>query len=495
MRAALYVRVSTEEQAQEGQSIAAQLKALREYAAGHGLAVAAEFVDEGASARTSDRPQFQRMIALARQQPRPFDVILVHKTDRFARNREDAVVYKSLLRRECGMEVIAILEPFDDSPTGRLLEGILEVMAEFYSLNLAQEVLKGQRERARQGRSVGPAPIGYAKGPDGRYQPDPATAPLVRWLYATYAAGESGLRLLAAELEREGPGRFGPAAARYRWTPAFVRRILTNPVYTGTYTWFVRDASAGRRARDPSEWVVVENAHPPLVDRETFARVGQLLQSRHGVRRTVAADYLLRGLVRCLDCGGSMIRYACQWQSRGGRRVVPSLLCSAYSHHRRCYRNLVPMAAVEAAVLDRLGVILRAAVRPEQVAAAPQPAAAGGGERDRLQRQLAALAQRQQRLLAAYELGALTLAELQARRDRLLAEQQQVLAQQARLPAPAPPAAADLQAAVRTRLAAILAAATDPDLPLGARRQALAAVVRQVACSRRAGLIRITLQI
>jgi site-specific DNA recombinase len=143
MRAALYVRVSTEEQAQEGLSIDAQLKALQQYCRERQYLIVETFVDAGESARTDKRPGFQRMIAMAKQRPKPFDLILVHKMDRFARNREDSAVYKALLRKELGIDVISKTERFDDTPTGKPTEGITEVFAEFYSANLAHEVLKG----------------------------------------------------------------------------------------------------------------------------------------------------------------------------------------------------------------------------------------------------------------------------------------------------------------------------------------------------------------
>ena len=263
LRAALYARVSTEEQATEGASIAAQRKLLREYAGRGGMSVVAEFVDEGASARSADRPAFQQMVAAARRRPRPFDLILIHKTDRFARNREDAIVYKSLLRRECGVEVVSVAEQFEDSPTGKLLEGIMEVMAEFYSLNLSQEVKKGMREVAGQGKALGRPPFGYAIGDDGRLTVVPEEAAVVRWIFETYLAGATGLAGIVQRLRQDGPDRFGAAAARCRWSPAAVRNILSNPTYVGDLIWNRRDTSRQRCLRAPAEWIVTPPPHPP----------------------------------------------------------------------------------------------------------------------------------------------------------------------------------------------------------------------------------------
>ena len=126
MRVALYVRVSSDKQDVD-LSVAGQLRALREYAARNACKVVEEFVDEAESGRTAHRPVFQRMVRQARFKPPPFESILVWKLSRFARNREDSIIYKSLLRKQ-GVQVVSITEPLEDSPTGRMLEGIIEVL-------------------------------------------------------------------------------------------------------------------------------------------------------------------------------------------------------------------------------------------------------------------------------------------------------------------------------------------------------------------------------
>ncbi|MDO8751701.1 MAG: recombinase family protein, partial [Dehalococcoidia bacterium] len=144
-------------------SISAQLRALREYASKNGYQVVREYVDEAESGRTADRPQFQRMVAEARRPGRPFELLLVWKYSRFARSREDAIVFKSLLKKH-GVRVVSITEPSEDSPTGRLMEAIIESLDEFYSANLAQEVLRGMREAASRGFYVSPyAHYGYRR--------------------------------------------------------------------------------------------------------------------------------------------------------------------------------------------------------------------------------------------------------------------------------------------------------------------------------------------
>ena len=142
-RVALYVRCSTEEQATEGLSIEGQRSVLHAYCKVKGLEIVEEFVDEGRSGRLAGRPEFQRMIATAKGRQRPWDAILVIKWERFARSVEDAAAYKSVLRNRCGVELVAVQQPSEDTATGRLVEGIMDVLAEFYSANsiLVQLVL------------------------------------------------------------------------------------------------------------------------------------------------------------------------------------------------------------------------------------------------------------------------------------------------------------------------------------------------------------------
>src|SRR5438552_18735154 len=125
MNTALYARVSSEKQAEKDLSLPAQLKTLREYALKRNWSIVEEFIDEAESARTADRPAFQRMIAAAKQKDSPFNAILVWKLNRFARNREDSIIYKSLLRKR-GVQIISTNENIDENPTGKLLEGIIE---------------------------------------------------------------------------------------------------------------------------------------------------------------------------------------------------------------------------------------------------------------------------------------------------------------------------------------------------------------------------------
>ena len=151
MFAAAYIRVSSGMQVETGASLPSQLAEIRTYCNKNGLALIEEhiYTDAGESARTDDRPAFQAMISAARQKPSPFGVIVCWENSRFARSREDAITYKALLKR-CGVELRFVKQDFEDTPMGKFMEGIVELVDEWYSKNLAVETRRGLIENARQ---------------------------------------------------------------------------------------------------------------------------------------------------------------------------------------------------------------------------------------------------------------------------------------------------------------------------------------------------------
>ena len=302
--AALYARVSSDRQDVD-LSVSAQLRALRDYAEKNGYLVAREYVDEAESGRVADRPQFQRMLEEAGRTNSPFQEILVWKFSRFTRKREHAVVYKSMLRRR-GIRVVSITEHADDSPTGKLMEAIIESVDEFYSENLAQEVMRGTREAASRGFWVTPhAPYGYkrvfvADGPKKRPKLafDPPADSVVRRIFLL--AGQRKSTLDIAKIFNQ-EGIASPRGTK--WLKTTIHRILTNEVYTGALVW-------GVTAKDKVPPVRVEDAFPALVSREEYNRVVKVMQDNAPARQhpqRTASPYLLSGLAKCAKCRRALI--------------------------------------------------------------------------------------------------------------------------------------------------------------------------------------------
>lgn len=304
--AAVYIRVSTDMQVELSPD--SQLKMIKQYAANNDMIITKEhiYTDDGISGRKAEkRPAFMQMIAVAKTKPKPFDVILVWKFSRFARNREDSIVYKSMLKKECGIDVISVSEPVGEDKTSILIEALLEAMDEYYSLNLAEEVRRGMTEKASRGGINGSAPFGY-RIKDGIFVPDEEKAPIVKMLFEKYLSG-IGTRKLATELNDMG--------VRTTMGNLFDNRnieyILTNCVYTGKLRWNpTGKATASHTYKATDDTIITEGKHKPIVDNDTFEAVQKLIAEnkkkypKHYQQRE--REYFFRGLVRCSSCGATL---------------------------------------------------------------------------------------------------------------------------------------------------------------------------------------------
>ena len=319
--AALYARVSSDRQDVD-LSVAAQMRALRDYADKNDYKIVREFVDEAESGRVMNRPDFKRMIDEAKKGNTPFKAILVWKFSRFTRKREHAVVLKSQLRRQ-GVRVVSITENADDSATGRLMEGIIETIDEYYSENLATEVLRGMREAASRGFWVAPmAPYGYRKvkvqdGPKERpaLEPNPETNGVVKRIF-DLAESRKGMLKIARVLNDE-----GIASPRGKlWNTMSIHNILNNEAYLGTLVW-------GSNAKDGADPVRVEKAFPATVTKAQFDRVNRIMRSRAPKKahpRRVGSTFLLSGLVKCYRCKRAL---SGRYSSRG---TFPYYVCHSF---------------------------------------------------------------------------------------------------------------------------------------------------------------------
>ena len=375
--AALYARVSSDRQDVD-LSVAAQLRALRDHARKNDYMVVREFVDEAESGRIADRPQFRRMIDEASRPQAPFREILGWKFSRFTRKREHAVAFKSLLRRK-GVWVVSITEHADDTPTGKLMEAIIESVDEFYSENLAQEVIRGMREAASRGFWVGSTiPYGYSKvmvkdGAKKRptLEPDPDTSPVIKRIFDLAEAGKG---MLNTTRTLNGEGIASPTGKL--WSKNGVHYILKNEVYTGAMVW-------GNTAKDKAEPVRVEKAFSAIVSKAQFRRVAKLMRSRApkvANPRRVSSSYLLSGLVKCHRCNralsgqdaksGQFAYYVCQSLIKRG-----SGACDSPRLNARRFEELVVGKIDDRQSIRKIAVLVGGGLKPLRIsdkAEAPQ---------------------------------------------------------------------------------------------------------------------------
>jgi DNA invertase Pin-like site-specific DNA recombinase len=436
-----YLRVSTIGQSEKDLSIASQERLIQEYAERHGYQLLRFYRDEGESALSSNRPGFLEMVA-ATKQAAPFEKILVWKFSRFARNREDSIVFKAMLRRRC-IEVVSISEPVDDTPTGKLLEGILETIDEFYSLNLANESLRGMIENARRGfRNGGNAPYGYRLLPvtdergnqKSRLEVDEVEARLVRRMFEMAAQGH-GVKAVAMTLNQDGARTRSGA----RWGSSQVSAILNNEVYLGHTIFNRRDRSRkGKVNRPRSDWVVVKGTHEPIVDERTFAAVQERLASRRTRNSPPArsgSSWLLSGLVSCGQCDA-----AYGISDYGRNKAYRYIQCITYVKKGKeaCPGRRLRVDHLEAAVIERLRGHLLTDENLERMTedlngVTEQMAKRGADRLSRLRRASQEVAKRLQRQYEALEAGAVNMDEvgeriraLQAEREALAKEIEEV---------------------------------------------------------------------
>lgn len=317
-RAAAYVRVSTDEQTEFSPD--AQIKAIQNYCNNNNLILDKEHIykDEGISGRKADkRPGFQEMIKHAKK--KEFDIILVHKFDRFARSREDSVVYKSLLKKECGIKVVSITESIEDDKFSVILEAMLEAMAEYYSLNLSDEVKKGMTEKAERGQWQTYAPFGY-KIENKKLQIIDEQANAVRMLFNEFANG-TGYLQLAKKINALGfRTRFGN-----KFENRNIEYILTNPAYKGYARW--TPTGKVKQCHTSPDTILVRSQHEPIITEEMFDNVQEIIKERKQIHRknfkgiNPQKIHWLNGLVRCSNCGNTLVlnnnRLRCNGYSKG----------------------------------------------------------------------------------------------------------------------------------------------------------------------------------
>jgi len=285
MKGVIYARYSSDSQREE--SIEGQICECKEYAERNGIIILASYVDRAFSAKTDNRPEFQRMMKDSTKGL--FDVAIVWKLDRFARNRYDSAHNKAILRKN-GVKVVSAKEAIAEDSTGILLESLLEGYDEFYSAELSEKVIRGLTENALKRKyNGGGIPVGYIIDENQYFQLDPLTAPIVLEAFTRYAQGAT-IKQVVDWMNEQG-------IQSYRKRPMridCVNRLLRNRRYIGEYKY-----------RD----IVEPDAIPAVVPKDIFDKVQERLSKnkKAPVRfKAVEEQYLLTTKLFCGKCGAYM---------------------------------------------------------------------------------------------------------------------------------------------------------------------------------------------
>lgn len=470
--AAAYIRVSTEEQTEYSPD--AQLRELHDYAASHNMLICKVYSDEGISGRRAEkRPGFMQMISDAKRKDHPFDIVLVHKFDRFARSREDSIVYKSMLKR-AGVEVVSIKEPLTEGAYSGVMEAIYESFAEAYSINLGQEVRKGMTEKALRGEPQTAPPFGY-RLENKMFYPDEKEAPIIRQLFERFVSGE-GCYTLSNWMNSQGYTTHRGS----RFENRTIEYILRNPVYIGMLRWNPKRRS--RRNYSDPDIMIVPGKHEPLIDKATFDAAQSIIAENKALhpyhaRPSNDRNHWLSGIVRCAACGGTLIwskphYLKCNNFARGGCRVsqhiTASVLEKAFisrlqndmlsSEKINC--KIIPIKSTEEASVQRLSA-----------------------ELDRLRN-------KRHRLTDAYLDGAIELHEFKVLQESLdkeiLQKQTQLSEAKSNLPH------IDSSLLLRSAIERVLKKLTDPNRSVAEKYDAASSIVERCTFDKSQMLLRLT---
>ncbi len=337
--AVVYARFSSDNQREE--SIDAQVRACRGYADQHGLTITRIYADRAKTGTNSQRPEFQSMIQDAKA--KKYGVLLIHKFDRFSRDKFDSVLYKRELKR-AGIRIISVSEPLGDSPSDALLETVIEGVAQFHSDNLSLEVMKGMLENAYNCMHTGgKPPLGYDVDPaTKKYVINQREAEAVTLIFDRYVSG-AGYDTIMRELNA---GSYKTKLGK-SFGKNSIHDILVNEKYSGVYVFnraAAKDADGkrnNRKAKSIESVIRIPGGMPAIVDEETFNAVQTKIT---GNKRTPGSykakeNYLLSGLIVCGEClknGLSHTMVGNRVFSGRNKRLYVTYRCSNKDRTNRC---------------------------------------------------------------------------------------------------------------------------------------------------------------
>lgn len=353
-KAALYIRVSTENQLELSPD--SQRKLLVEYAERNNLLVDEEYIfcDGGISGRKAEkRPEFMKMISLAKKKDKPFTKILVWKFSRFARNREESVVYKNMLKKN-KITVISVSEPIDDGPFGGLIESIIEWMDEYYSIRLSTEVTRGMKEKAARGGVQSSPVLGYDIV-DNQYVLNKDEAEIVKKAYDLLLQGDT-CGVIARYFNTLGyKNKKGNL-----FTGSVVRYMIQNPVYYGMIRWnYATQQGTGRKVNPEDEWIIAKGKHEPIISEAIWKEANKILGTTKTTTKPASTSYRhwLGGLLRCKECGGTLTFGTTNSKKNGKVYPFHKYSCNNYAKGKCRFSNSIGVKKIETEVIAMLNEV------------------------------------------------------------------------------------------------------------------------------------------
>lgn len=332
--AVIYVRYSSH--SQRDVSIEQQIRACRRFAERQCISIVDVYEDRALTGTNDKRPGFQKMIQDAKKGL--WDYVIVYTLDRFARDRYDSAVYKRQLK-DAGVKVLSAMENISDDPTGILMESLLEGLAEYYSKELSQKIRRGMSDNASKCMVNGSLPLGFVRGPDGRYAIDEAEAEIVREVYRRVKDGDRLCEIIDDMNERGIRTKKGKA-----WNKSSFNKLLTNERYAGVYIYGD---------------VRIPGGVPRIVDQKVFDAVQNRLRTKSNPRRSSAPQrrrredsvYLLTGKLFCGHCKSPMVGVSGKSQ---GASPYYYYSCKGKRLEHICDKKNIPRERIESFIATAL---------------------------------------------------------------------------------------------------------------------------------------------
>jgi len=403
--AAIIVRVSTDMQTKYSPD--SQIKECLKFAQTNNIYVSKNHIyrDDGISGKfASKRTEFQRMISDAKKQPKPFEIILVYDFSRFARNKEESVMYKSMLKKKCGIKVVSITQPLGEGKESIILESMYEAMDEYYLANLSINVKRGLAEKASRGEFFGKAPYGYKYNKiEKRLEIEQAKADVVKMVFDDYING-SDLRTITLKLNDMNI----KTNRNNEWEDRSVRLMLHNPAYIGKIRY--ADGGFGRNYYDENI-IEYDSKHEHIISVETWNKAKKINDEKRettskSTKSSVKHEHWIRGLLKCGNCGKSLVKNTNNFQ------------CCAYNKGQCTKSHSISVRIFENCLLEHIKtdftnkLDINISFKPNE----------DNNELPILENNLKRLTERENRIKLAYQDGIDTIEEYKVNKTNLLNE-------------------------------------------------------------------------
>lgn len=412
IRVAAYIRVSTDEQADHGNSLSEQEERLKAYCVAMGWEQPKLFIDDGYSAKNLKRPAIQKLIENVEKNK--FDVVITAKLDRLCRNLLELLQFVKLLEdHDCNY--VSSSEGFDTTTAaGKMVLQILGAFAEFERERISERVKDNMLSLAKNtDRAITQACYGYDIL-DGKYTINEEEAQNIKYMFDLAEEGH-GHRMIAKHLNDRGV----TTKRGKMWDQVNVKRLMNTETLMGTVVYNKRQNKNGKTVmRDKKEWVVKDNNHPAIVTIEQYNKVQQIFKSRSFAGKHADSEtYLLTGLIKCAHCEGNMKGSTNRHKTKYGEYTYHRYICSSYAQGYDCKHHAVHRDDLEQLLIDTINELANTSVEEINIKVAASPSV--GDEKKEIKDQLARADKKMQKQIEAFENDLISANDLKLARTRI----------------------------------------------------------------------------